>query len=138
MFMLSMAVTAVYLRRDREGRMTPCERTAIAPRRRGDSSWSTGSFRRVWILLTSLKRESELVAKPITYLPRHLTLDNYVQAFTDQPLLRYLGNSFTVALLSTIRRWPSPRWPPTRSRGSTSGAASSSCRASSPPACFRW
>jgi multiple sugar transport system permease protein len=61
-----------------------------------------GFFPAAWILLTSLKSETELVAKPITYLPRHLTLDNYVRAFTDQPLLRYLGNSFTVALLSTI------------------------------------
>jgi len=61
-----------------------------------------GFFPAVWILLTSLKSETELVAKPITYLPRHLTLDNYVRAFTDQPLLRYLGNSVTVALLSTM------------------------------------
>jgi multiple sugar transport system permease protein len=60
-----------------------------------------GFFPAVWILLTSLKTEAELVSKPITYLPHHPTLANYVQAFTDQPLLRYLGNSFVVALLST-------------------------------------
>jgi multiple sugar transport system permease protein len=60
-----------------------------------------GFFPAVWILLTSLKTEAELVSKPITYLPHHPTLANYVRAFTDQPLLRYLGNSFVVALLST-------------------------------------
>lgn len=60
-----------------------------------------GFFPAVWILLTSLKTESELVRKPITYLPHELVLSNYVQAFTDQPLLKYLGNSLVVALVST-------------------------------------
>ena len=61
-----------------------------------------GFFPALWILLTSLKGEAELVSKPITYWPANATLQNYVQAFTDQPLLRYLGNSFWVALLATI------------------------------------
>ena len=60
-----------------------------------------GFFPALWILLTSLKTEAELVQKPITYWPHKLTLGNYVQAFTDQPLLRYLGNSLTVALVAT-------------------------------------
>jgi multiple sugar transport system permease protein len=61
-----------------------------------------GFFPAVWILLTSLKSEAELVSKPITYLPHNPTMDNYVQAFKDQPLLLYLGNSFAVAVVSTI------------------------------------
>ena len=60
-----------------------------------------GFFPAVWILLTSLKTEAELVSRPITYLPHHPVLDNYVRAFTDQPLLKYLGNSFAVAVMST-------------------------------------
>ena len=60
-----------------------------------------GFFPAVWILLTSLKTEAELVRKPITWLPHELVLNNYVQAFTDQPLLKYLGNSLVVALVST-------------------------------------
>ena len=60
-----------------------------------------GFFPAVWILLTSLKTESELVSRPITYLPHNPVLENYVRAFTDQPLLRYLGNSFAVAIMST-------------------------------------
>ena len=60
-----------------------------------------GFFPAVWILLTSLKSEVELVQKPITYWPHSPTLQNYVQAFTDQPLLKFLSNSFTVALLAT-------------------------------------
>jgi multiple sugar transport system permease protein len=61
-----------------------------------------GFFPAVWILLTSLKTEGELVSKPITYLPHGPTLANYVQAFTDQPLLKYLGNSLAVALSATL------------------------------------
>ena len=61
-----------------------------------------GFFPALWILLTSLKTEAELVAKPITYWPHNPTLQNYVQAFTDQPLLRYLGNSAMVAVGSTV------------------------------------
>jgi multiple sugar transport system permease protein len=60
-----------------------------------------GFFPAVWILLTSLKTEGELVSKPITYWPHNPVLQNYVQAFTDQPLLKYLGNSFAVAMMST-------------------------------------
>jgi multiple sugar transport system permease protein len=61
-----------------------------------------GFFPAVWILLTSLKSEAELVSKPITYLPHELVLSNYVQAFSDQPLLKYLGNSLAVAAASTV------------------------------------
>ncbi len=61
-----------------------------------------GFFPAVWILLTSLKTEAELVSKPITYWPRQATLDNFQRAFTDQPLLCYLGNSLAVATLSTL------------------------------------
>lgn len=60
-----------------------------------------GFFPAVWILFTSLKKETELVQKPITWWPHDITLQNYVQAFTEQPLLRYLGNSLVVALGST-------------------------------------
>ena len=38
---------------------------------------------------------------PITYLPEAPTLDNYVTAFTAQPILRFMWNSFVVAALST-------------------------------------
>ncbi len=61
-----------------------------------------GFFPAVWILLTSLKTEAELVSKPITWWPHNLTLQNYVSAFADQPLLSYMGNSALVAIGSTI------------------------------------
>jgi multiple sugar transport system permease protein len=58
-------------------------------------------FPALWILFTSLKTEAELTLKPITWLPHAPTLANYVRAFTDQPLILFLFNSFMVALLST-------------------------------------
>ena len=61
-----------------------------------------GFFPALWILFTSLKTETELMGYPITYLPQAPTLANYVQAFTEQPLLRFLWNSFVVASLSTL------------------------------------
>jgi len=61
-----------------------------------------GFFPALWILLTSLKSEAELVSKPITYLPRDVVLQNYVEVFTHQPLIRYLINSFVVAAASTL------------------------------------
>ncbi len=61
-----------------------------------------GFFPAVWILLTSLKTEAELVTRPISYLPRNPTLDNYIFAFTDQPLWRFILNSVAVAGLSTV------------------------------------
>jgi len=60
-----------------------------------------GMFPALWILFTSLKTEAELTAKPITWIPHAPTVQNYVQAFSDQPLHIFLFNSFMVALLST-------------------------------------
>ena len=60
-----------------------------------------GFFPALWILLTSLKTETELIQTPITYLPQAPTLDNYATAFTAQPILRFMWNSFVVASLST-------------------------------------
>ncbi|MEY4749290.1 MAG: hypothetical protein RIQ60_1504 [Pseudomonadota bacterium] len=61
-----------------------------------------GFFPALWILLTSLKTEAELVSKPITWWPQALTLANYRQAFTEQPLLHYMANSLIVASLATL------------------------------------
>jgi len=60
-----------------------------------------GFFPAVWIFLTSLKTETELIKSPITYLPANPTLQNYFTAFTAQPILRFMWNSVVVAGLST-------------------------------------
>ncbi len=61
-----------------------------------------GLFPAIWILFTSLKTEAELTQVPITWFPHVPTLANYTTAFTDQPLLLFLGNSFGVALCTTL------------------------------------
>lgn len=61
-----------------------------------------GFFPALWVLLTSLKTEAELVQRPISWWPQSPTLDNYLRAFQDQPLLAYMANSFVVAGLSTL------------------------------------
>jgi multiple sugar transport system permease protein len=61
-----------------------------------------GFFPAVWIFLTSLKTETELIRSPITYLPDTPTLANYESAFTAQPILRFMFNSLVVASLSTV------------------------------------
>lgn len=55
----------------------------------------------IWILLTSVKTETELMRLPITIIPVAPTLQNYVRVFTDQPIHLFLWNSFAVAVLST-------------------------------------
>ena len=61
-----------------------------------------GFFPAVWILFTSLKTEGELLRFPITYIPTDPTLQNYYQAFTEQPLVRFIFNSLVVAGGSTL------------------------------------
>lgn len=61
-----------------------------------------GFFPALWIFMTSIKGEAELTRIPITYWPENPTLQNYVQAFREQPLARYFLNSLVVASLSTV------------------------------------
>ncbi len=61
-----------------------------------------GLFPAIWILFTSLKTEAELTVTPITWWPHAATIENYVRAFHDQPLARFVANSVGVALASTV------------------------------------
>lgn len=60
-----------------------------------------GLFPALWMLVTSLKSEAELVAVPLTWLPHDPGLANYLRAFTEQPLPAFLANSLIVSLLAT-------------------------------------
>lgn len=61
-----------------------------------------GFFPSLWIFFTSIKPEAELTRIPITYWPEDPTLQNYLQAFREQPLARYFLNSAIVAVASTL------------------------------------
>jgi multiple sugar transport system permease protein len=61
-----------------------------------------GTFPLVWMVLTSLKRERELIRVPITYLPQEPTLQNYAQVFDHLPFARFLLNSAVVSVAATL------------------------------------
>jgi multiple sugar transport system permease protein len=63
---------------------------------------ANGVLPALWILLTSMKTETELMRVPITVLPDTPTIANYIRVFVDQPMLTFLGNSLAVAGLSTL------------------------------------
>lgn len=53
-----------------------------------------------WQLTNSFKLEKEIFA--IKWLPETFTLSNYVEAFSRQPLFRFLTNSFIIAGSATL------------------------------------
>ncbi|MEN3360981.1 MAG: multiple sugar transport system permease protein [Mycobacteriales bacterium] len=93
----------------------PAEAPTEAPRRPGRRSrgqgWIylalglglvvvAGPF--VWMLLGSVKTEGELRRLPPTWLPAHVTLDNYRQLFSRLDFPRYFVNSALVAVAVTV------------------------------------
>jgi len=60
------------------------------------------AFPLVWMLSTSLKPPPELVQLHPSLIPANPTLDNYVQAFTEQELGQAALNSLQVALASSV------------------------------------
>ncbi|MBS7176510.1 MAG: carbohydrate ABC transporter permease, partial [Clostridiales bacterium] len=55
-----------------------------------------------WMVLTSLKPREELMASPPVWIPSFLDFNNYKLVWEQMPLLRYLGNSLFVSLMTTI------------------------------------
>ncbi|CAG9001422.1 MAG: L-arabinose transport system permease protein AraQ [Candidatus Celerinatantimonas neptuna] len=56
----------------------------------------------LWMLLGSLKSNSEIFASPLSLLPKHFRWENFVQTFHGAPFGLYIFNSFDVALLTTL------------------------------------
>jgi ABC-type glycerol-3-phosphate transport system permease component len=58
----------------------------------------------VWVFLTSLKTRGELYATPLVYLPRTLTVANYVDAWTSKltPFSRFFANSLWVSSVTMV------------------------------------
>lgn len=55
----------------------------------------------VWILISSFKTNIEFNLFPVG-LPRSWTLENYIGAFSEEPLLLYLRNSIIVAISTAL------------------------------------
>ncbi|MFF0161363.1 carbohydrate ABC transporter permease [Streptomyces sp. NPDC005263] len=56
------------------------------------------AFPFLWLVSTAFKSPRELGSPHPTWIPRDPTLDNFRQAFDEQPLLRAAGNSLLAAL----------------------------------------
>lgn len=57
-----------------------------------------------WVFLTSLKTRQELYVTPLQYLPRTLTVANYVEAWTSRltPFSRFFANSLWVSSVTMV------------------------------------
>lgn len=53
-----------------------------------------------WMIVTSLKPESEVFTS--SFIPIHITFDNYVKAWNAIPMGRMLSNSMVVAVIQTL------------------------------------
>ncbi|MET9551621.1 carbohydrate ABC transporter permease [Streptomyces sp. NPDC006645] len=60
------------------------------------------AFPFLWLLSTAFKPARELGSLHPTWIPDSPTLENFRQAFDEQPLLRAAGNSLTVALSASL------------------------------------
>ncbi len=59
-------------------------------------------FPMLWVLLSALKPQSELFTFPLTFLPAHPTLGNFVTALNSGDFLRFFGNSVFVTVAATL------------------------------------
>lgn len=59
-------------------------------------------FPAFWVLLSSLKTQSELFTYPLTFFPERVTIGNYINAFQSGRFVTYIGNSAFVAVVSTF------------------------------------
>lgn len=60
------------------------------------------AFPLIWMILTSLKPQSELFVIPPTLLPDELTLEHYRRLLAETPFLTYMRNSLWLATGTTV------------------------------------
>jgi len=56
----------------------------------------------VWLVLNSLKTNTELFSRPVVWFPNPPQWGNYVRAITDFPFFLYLRNTVTIIVFHTI------------------------------------
>ena len=59
-------------------------------------------FPLLWVVISSLKPQSELFTYPLTILPRTPTLENYVTAFASGDFVTFYRNSMFVSVTATL------------------------------------
>ncbi|MHB8071633.1 MAG: carbohydrate ABC transporter permease [Candidatus Cryosericum sp.] len=55
-----------------------------------------------WMIVTSLQPQDAVFSVPPQIWPKHLTFQNYIDAWNAAPWLRYFGNTLFVAVASTL------------------------------------
>ncbi|MBN3727144.1 carbohydrate ABC transporter permease [Burkholderia sp. Ac-20379] len=58
-------------------------------------------FPLIWMVLTSIKPQSELFVYPVPILPQHVTFEHYRRLLEDTPFLQYFRNSVVLACATT-------------------------------------
>jgi len=59
-------------------------------------------FPLIWMIVTSVKPQSELFSIPPTLMPETLTFEHYRRLLTDTPFLQYFRNSMILAVTTTV------------------------------------
>ncbi|EIF35386.1 ABC-type sugar transport system, permease component [Burkholderia sp. Ch1-1] len=59
-------------------------------------------FPLIWMVLTSIKPQSELFVFPIKLLPEHVTFEHYRRLLEDTPFLSYFWNSVMLSVATTV------------------------------------
>ena len=56
----------------------------------------------LWLVISAFKPGNELFSYPLTLLPRHATLDNFVLAWNTFDVIRYTWNTLFVTITATV------------------------------------
>jgi len=59
-------------------------------------------FPLIWMVVTSIKPQSELFRMPPTLAPETITLQHYIRLLTETPFLQYFRNSMVLAVTTTV------------------------------------
>ncbi|MGE0239588.1 MAG: carbohydrate ABC transporter permease [Parvibaculaceae bacterium] len=59
------------------------------------------SFPLIWMVVTSLRPQSELIRIPPSLIPRTITFEHYARMLWETPFLRYFANSMVLAFSTT-------------------------------------
>ncbi len=59
-------------------------------------------FPLLWMGITSLKLEEEVITKVFAFWPKNPTFANYTKAFTSTYIINWMGNSFIVSLATML------------------------------------
>lgn len=55
-----------------------------------------------WLIITSIKPQSEIFSMPPTLFPKDFTLENYVEVANNYNILKYFANSMFLTIISTV------------------------------------